>query len=280
MISSGFAANTAAKTGATARTIQHEVQIANALADDVRKKLHGTPMADCKSELLRLARLPVEVQRQVAGKLEADTSIKLVEALRQIKRDDLASGVTPLPSGKYRVILADPPWRYSDNRAGLEGFSRTAAEDQYPTMSVADLCALDVRSLADDDAVLFCWATFPLLQDALEVVRAWGFGYKTAFVWSKVRPNFGHYHTANAELLLVCTRGHCTPDVDNRESQVQVITRTGRHSAKPEAFRALIDRLYPHGRRIELFRRGNVPNGWAVWGNETTRLDDDRDAIA
>src|SRR5262249_2709634 len=92
--------------------------------------------------------------------------------------------------------------------------------------------------------------------------------YKTAFVWAKGRPNFGHYHNASAELLMVCTRGSCTPDAKHLESQVQTIERTGRHSEKPEDFRAMIDRMYPHGKRIELFRRGEAPESWEIWGNE------------
>ena len=192
--------------------------------------------------------------------------VKPAEAYRQMKRDTVAATVEALPADKHRVIYADPPWQYSDQRVGV--MESTAAADHYPTMSVAELSALDVRSIAADDCVLFCWATFPLLPDALEVVRAWGFKYKTAFVWAKGRPNFGHYHDASAELLLVCTRGSATPEADVREAQIQNFAR-GKHSAKPEQFRALIDRLYPHGARIELFRRGAAPDGWKVWGNES-----------
>jgi N6-adenosine-specific RNA methylase IME4 len=134
-------------------------------------------------------------------------------------------------------------------------------------MTVAELSALDVKKLAAPDSVLLCWATFPLLPDALEVVKAWGFKYKTAFVWEKNTSPFGHYHKANAELLLVCTRGACTPDIAQRESQVQRFKRTV-HSAKPEEWRALIDRLWPHGPRLELFRRGTAPENWDVWGAE------------
>lgn len=197
----------------------------------------------------------------------ADGEIKLPEAMRQVKREEVSKRVEALPSDKYRVIYADPPWQYNDSRAGLDDYAATAAEDHYPTMPTAAICALDVKALADDDAVLFCWATFPLLPDALDVVKAWGFKYKTAFVWSKGRPNFGHYHTADAELLLVATRGSCTPDAEKRDRQVQAVERTGKHSSKPEEFRALIDRLY-RGKRIELFRRGAAPDGWAIWGNE------------
>ena len=198
----------------------------------------------------------------------ADGALKLTEAMRQVKREEVAAKVEPLPSDKYRVIYADPPWQYNDSRAGIDGYDQTAAEHHYPTMSVADLSALEVGKLAAADSVLFCWATFPLLTDALEVVRAWGFSYKTAFVWAKGRPNFGHYHNASAELLLVCTRGSGVPDADKREDQVQTIARTGKHSSKPEEFRKLIDRLYATGKRIELFRRGQAPKGWAIWGNE------------
>jgi N6-adenosine-specific RNA methylase IME4 len=220
-------------------------------------------------EATKLAALPEPKRAAVVARVEAAPGeVKVTEAIRQLKREEVAAKVAELPPDKYRVIYADPPWQYNDSRAGLDDYGQTAAADHYPTMSVAELSALDVRSLADTDAVLFCWATFPLLPDALEVVRAWGFKYKTAFVWSKVRPNFGHYHTADAELLLVCTRGSATPDVDKRERQVQEVPREGRHSAKPEHFRALVDRLYPNGRRIELFRRGEAPAGWDVWGNE------------
>lgn len=193
--------------------------------------------------------------------------MKPAQAHRTMKRETVEERVAALPDGKHRVIYADPPWQYNDSRA-LDNYENTAAEGHYPTMSKAELCALDVKRLAADDAVLFCWATFPLLPDALEVVKAWGFTYKTAVVWDKQRANLGNYHNASAELLFVCTRGSCTPDATNRIDQVQTLKREGRHSEKPEHFRRLIDQLYTHGPRIELFRRGEAPDGWKVWGNE------------
>jgi N6-adenosine-specific RNA methylase IME4 len=176
--------------------------------------------------------------------------------------------VAALPADTYRVLYADPPWQYNDSRATGDHRETTAALTHYPTMCVADLCALNLRSLAQPDSVLLMWATFPLLPDALRVVEAWGFKYKTAFVWSKGRGTFGHYHTADAELLMVATRGSCVPDADTREAQVQSVVRDGRHSEKPEHFRALVDRLYPIGPRIELFARGQAASGWHTWGNE------------
>lgn len=194
--------------------------------------------------------------------------VKLTEALRQVRKSSLGDRVAAMPEGKHRVIYADPPWKYGDERTGLSGYSGSAAADHYPTMPTPDICALPVRDLADSDSVLFMWATFPLLPDALEVVKAWGFTYKTAFVWDKQRANMGNYHNASAELLIVATRGSCTPEIDTRFDQVQSVKRDGRHSEKPEHFRQIIDGMYPTGPRIELFRRGDAPAGWLVWGNE------------
>lgn len=214
----------------------------------------------------KLATLEPKKRKDALARVAAGD--KPTEVIRQIRREELAEKEVAEPSGRCRVIYADPPWQYSDSRAGLANYSATAAEDHYPTMPTDEICEIPVREWTEDDAVLFCWATFPMLPDALQVVKAWGFKYKTAFVWSKGRPNFGHYHDASCELLLIATRGSCTPDVDERSKQLHSIKRTERHSAKPECFRELIDTLYPHGRRLELFRRGKAPKGWKVWGNE------------
>jgi N6-adenosine-specific RNA methylase IME4 len=206
----------------------------------------------------------------------AHGEMKSTQAHRLLRKAKIANRTEPFPDGKFRVIYADPPWQYNDSREGLgsgDGVGKsvdrasTAAGDHYQTMSKADLKALDVESLADEDAVLFCWATFPLIDDQLETVAAWGFKFKTAFVWDKGRGSFGHYHDCCAEALLICTRGSCTPDSDKKEKQIQKF-KAGKHSAKPEEFRELIDRMYPHGPRVELFRRGDVPEGWQTWGNE------------
>ena len=186
--------------------------------------------------------------------------------LRQKLRDHKLADPERLPEGKYRVIYADPPWQYSDERL-LDGYQGTAASDHYPTMPVEEICNLQIENLADPDScALLCWATFPLLPEALAVVRAWGFVYKTAIVWDKDRPNMGNYHDASAELLLIATRGSAVSKV--RPKQIQTVRREGRHSEKPEHFRKMIDSMYPDGGRIELFRRGNAPDGWHVWGNE------------
>lgn len=213
------------------------------------------------SQAAQLADTDPAYQLAVLGKIQA--GLPVMEARRQLKRETLKTA--EWPEGKYPVLYADPAWQYNDARS-LAGYEGTAAENNYSTMSVPELCALPVKDLAHDDAVLFCWATFPLVPDALTVIAAWGFTYKTAFVWNKGAGAFSNYHNASAELLMVATRGSCLPDPSERECQVQTWPRT-RHSEKPEAFRKLVDSLYPHCPRIELFARQRY-EGWDVWGNE------------
>jgi N6-adenosine-specific RNA methylase IME4 len=197
--------------------------------------------------------------------------IKPTEASRQMKKAQVVEKIAALPKGKYRVIYADPPWEYN-NESDVAGYTTVAASDHYSPMPLSKICALDVKSLAADDSVLLLWATTPLLPQPFEVVKAWGFTYKQLFVWNKGSGAFGHYHKANCELLLIATRGSCMPDADERADQMQSFAR-GRHSHKPDEWRDLIDKLWPHGPRIELFQRGDsVPSHWHVWGAASARM--------
>lgn len=161
---------------------------------------------------------------------------------------------------KYRVVYADPPWSYGDkqNIDGLGG-----AEKHYTTMPLKEICEIPVPT--QDNAVLFIWVTSPMLEDVFAVIKAWGFKYKTSFVWDKVAHNMGHYNSVRHELLLIATKGSCTPDVKKLYDSVVSIERS-EHSKKPSQFREMIDVLYPTGDRIELFAR-EASNGWDVWGN-------------
>lgn len=187
---------------------------------------------------------------------------------RQLQQEELGRGSVPLAdvtAGTFRVIYADPPWRY--DQTGLVSKDWGMVEDKYPTMSLAELHELPVADLTTDDAVLFLWATSPLLADAVDLMRHWGFAYKSSIVWDKGRPYLGYYVHVSHELLLIGTRGSCTADVKHTAGSVFAVPR-GEHSRKPDEFRALIDSMYTYGNRIELFRRGDAPAGWHVWGNE------------
>jgi N6-adenosine-specific RNA methylase IME4 len=120
--------------------------------------------------------------------------------------------------------------------------------------------------MALDNSVLFLWVTAPFLEDSFKVINAWGFKYKTCFVWDKLVKTYGHYSGVRHELVLVAVKGSCQPDISLQPDSVFSIKKT-EHSAKPEEFRQTIDSLYPHGPRIELFARTKAP-GWEVWGNE------------
>lgn len=120
--------------------------------------------------------------------------------------------------------------------------------------------------MVHDDAVLFLWVTSPLLEESFDVVKAWGFEYKTSMVWDKVAHNVGHYVSVRHEFLLICTKGSYTPEVKKLHDSVYEEERTG-HSKKPEYFRELIDEIYPNAKRIEMFAR-EQHDGWDVWGNE------------
>ena len=99
-------------------------------------------------------------------------------------------------TGTYEIIYADPPWRYSAKK--VQG----AAENHYPTMSIDELCALPVAELAAKDSALFMWATFPQLPEALRLIRAWGFTYKSvAFVWLKKNKKADSEHSLFDKLL-------------------------------------------------------------------------------
>jgi N6-adenosine-specific RNA methylase IME4 len=242
--------------------------VSERLAGETLELLKDTPLADpeSKQDLGKLARLEPELQREVSEKIVQNGAITVRQAIREAKKAEYEERlrVTPLPDQRYRVIYADPPWQYGNS--GLDEYGHV--ERHYDTMSLPEMCDLDVAGIVDDHAVLFLWVTSPMLEDAFKVIKAWGFEYKTSFVWDKVKHNFGYYNSVRHEFLLVCTRGSCLPDEQNLHDSVVEIERSNRNSEKPVYFRDLIDRLYPLGRRIELFARTQGPGEWEAWGNE------------
>jgi N6-adenosine-specific RNA methylase IME4 len=172
----------------------------------------------------------------------------------------------------YNIIYADPPWRYSNN--GGQG----VAENHYPTMNINEICALPVTDIAAKDSALFLWATFPMLTEALRVITAWGFKYKTvAFVWLKQNRvaktwfyGLGFWTRANAEICLLATRGH--PKRQDNSIHQFIVSPIERHSKKPDEARDKIVRLLGDLPRAELFARRPAP-GWDVWGNEVQSAD-------
>ena len=190
---------------------------------------------------------------------------KTLAAVTREKAAKVRAKRMALPNAKYRVVYADPPWQYND-QADAGSVQAGGAAHKYPTMSIKELCALDVQGICDQDSVLFLWVTSPLLFECAPVITAWRFHYRASIVWNKDAHNMGHYVSVQHEFLLICTRGSATPDTKKRLPSV-VTEKRGKHSVKPERFRQMIDEMYPAGRRIELFARTDV-NGWDQYGNE------------
>ena len=207
----------------------------------------------------QLAALPEATREAIAQR-----EVTWAQAMRDVKAAEVTRRVS-LPDAKYRVLYADPPWSYND-KADAGAVQAGGAERHYPSMSIAELCALPIPALCEPDAVLFLWVTSPLLCESFAVIKAWGFSYRASFVWDKVKHNMGHYNSVRHEFLLICVKGSCQPDVVKLFDSVVSEERTT-HSKKPETFRTMIDTLYPNGKRLELFARGAAP-GWETYGFE------------
>ncbi len=173
---------------------------------------------------------------------------------------------------QYGVIVADPPWRYGNS--GCRG----AAENHYPTMAASEIQSLPVSGIAKPDSILFLWATWPLMPEALAVVEAWGFTYVSGFPWIKIvgdptgnlfgsieyKPRYGvgFWVRGCSELVLICRRGNVSPP---EGGHIGLLSENFRHSRKPSSLYALAEQF--HGPYLELFAR-KARSGWDAFGNE------------
>ena len=166
---------------------------------------------------------------------------------------------------RFSTIYADPPWPY-----GNQG-TRAATRKHYKAhneLSVEDICALPVSQFSEDNAHCHLWTTNGFLREAFDVMAAWGFTYKSIFVWVKPDFGIGNYWRVGAEYMLFGMKGKA-PFGDNSE-QNWVYEKAGEHSAKPAKVRRIIEKVSP-GPYLEMFGRREVEN-WTVWGNEVERI--------
>lgn len=220
-----------------------------------------------------------EWRERVADETQRVTSKLLLagekEQARQERAAIAANGCTvdslhaAIAAGqKFGCIYADPPWRY-DNQGTRAATRNHYAEqkDENPAdgMTVEQICALPVRELAADDAHLHMWTTNAFLFDAPRIFEAWGFEFRSSFVWVKPQIGIGNYWRNSHEFLLTAIRGDAKR-FNDRGLQSWLQCDRGAHSAKPEQVRAMIERA-SHGPYLELFGR-RVAEGWAVWGNQ------------
>ena len=183
---------------------------------------------------------------------------------------------------KYKIIYADPPWSYFNG-----GVPQGGVNVQYPTMKLEDIKSLPIKDLADDISVLLMWATFPQLKEALEVIEAWGFQYKTlGFSWLKTNKDgtpffgIGYYAKSNMEVCLLATRGNAHSLVKSNSVSSVILHNKTAHSKKPDIVRDKIVELFGDLPRVELFARDNGDKdlfgknrleGWDTWGTDNKR---------
>lgn len=188
---------------------------------------------------------------------ESRISAKRSEKIKSI------SDPTNLESvGKFSVLYCDPPWEYEHSISKSRDI-----ENQYPTMSLEKICALPIHDISQPDSVLFMWATSPKLLEAMSVISAWGFEYRTCAVWDKEIIGMGYYFRQQHELLLVSVRGNLPLPLPAHRPSSVIKEKRGKHSAKPEIVYKILETMYPDFPKIELFSRLKR-EGWSSWGNE------------
>lgn len=181
------------------------------------------------------------------------------------------------PNKKYNVIYADPPWRF-DSKAYQDRNRKMLKleETQYPTMSTEEIKNLPVQDIADKDCALFLWVTDSHLKDGIEVMKSWGFKYKTiAFVWIKTYEsgqmcvNFAPWTLKSWEICLLGIKGSMGKYKQSNKVKGLIVARRTKHSKKPDEVRKSIETLFGDVPKIELFARQTF-DGWDCWGNEVS----------
>ena len=210
----------------------------------------------------RMVRTVKAIEREAPERLSEinlgkETATKIYKL---IKRAEPPAEPLPLPLGIYNVIYADPPWKYD--------FSETTTreiENQYSTMSLDEIKAIPIP--ADENSVLFLWATAPKLLEAIEVMQAWGYQYKSNAVWDKKIIGLGYWFRGQHELLLVGTKGHFSPPAQELRISSVIESKRTKHSKKPDLIYETLEKMFPAGKFLEMFARDSRDK-WTSWGNE------------
>jgi N6-adenosine-specific RNA methylase IME4 len=161
----------------------------------------------------------------------------------------------------YDIIVADPPWKYTANL----GTTNRIIENHYPTMEIGEIINFPISPAKD--AILFLWTTPAMLPDALEIMRHWGFNYKTNLVWDKVKLGPGYWVRVQHEHVLIGIRGKFVKPPSDKYMRSVLTKKRTEHSRKPEALQDWIDRAWPDRTKAEYFAR-RQRKGWYAFGNE------------
>lgn len=243
-----------------------EVGIDKNLAKRIRKveKMSPEQFKAHKAERVALAVAGAEGDKEIVKAAKARRHAE-ARARRKQREAEFAGKVLALPDIKAGVIYVDPEWKFvTYSEAGKDA---TSAENHYPTSSLDEIKARPVASIAAKDCVLFMWATAPLLPEAIEVLKAWGFRYVSRVVWGKTVAGTGYWFRDKAEELLVGVRGNVPAPAQGDQWESLQISPKGRHSEKPDWAYELIEAYFPNVPKIELNAR-RARKGWQRWGFE------------
>ena len=233
------------------------------------------PRSNTPDELDALAGLPEQVQRDLIELAQEGRKVSAKHTARALHREarerDLADATEAasraLGTKLAGVILTDDPTKFET--WSERGKDMTSAENHYPTMTVDELKALPIP--AAEDCVIFSWATVPMLPQALEIMAARGFTYKSAIFWIKDRTGTGYWTLNRVEILLIGTRGKIPAPAPGTQPPQVIEAPRGRHSEKPAVFAEIIENMFPNVPKLEMFARSARP-GWNAWGNEAPPL--------
>lgn len=199
---------------------------------------------------------------------EMDKSGRVNGVFKKLKTAEAAQVIRsepqPLPTGPFRVIVADPPWPYESRAAD----PTHRAANPYPDMTLEDICNLPVEPMAAEESVLWLWTTNAFLRESFLVVRAWGYQYKTCLTWAKDRMGTGDWLRGQTEHCLMAVRGRPVVTLTNQTTLLRGPMRE--HSRKPDEFYAMVDALCP-GSKLEMFSR-EPREGWVAWGAEPQKF--------
>lgn len=269
-----------AKARQGTRSDQHPAKFAESEAGESRVK--AARVAGLSHATIKKASAVME-----AADAEPDKYRHLVEAMDQSGKVDaahkrlivakkvaaIAMEPPPLPTGQFRVIVADPPWPFDKQSADPS----QRATHPYPQMAIDEIKALDVQGRAHDDSVLWLWTTNHHMPEAIEVAEAWGFEHRTILTWVKDRMGMGSLLRGQTEHCLLAVRGKPTFNNDGTCTTVLQATRD-QHSEKPDEFYELVERLCP-GSKVDFFQR-TPRDGWAGYGDEVQPTAPAQNAVA
>lgn len=242
------------------RTAQLLMVVAN--DPKLSKAQHAALLPPSWMTLYEITRLDDDVFEQAVAdgdihpEVTRSTILKLLQPILPAPTFDVSPD-------RYGIVMCDPPWRYEHVKT-----TSRAIENQYPTMSLEEICDMPIDKKIDANAIMFMWATSPKLHESFDVLEAWGLNYRTCAIWDKEKIGMGYYFRQQHELLLVATRGKAAAPIAGTQPSSVFSSPRGKHSEKPVEVYEAIEKMYPNHRKLEMFARSSRKD-WESWGNQS-----------